>query len=87
MDVTSETMPPDVEQAEDDGDPVFSISVSSCELDRTWHNASQCIPSDILTVDAIAEALIQCVVGVAAARGGTTLLALQHRLLNWGNES
>lgn len=85
MDVTSETLPPDVDQDDGEGDGDFlNVSISISELDGTWHNASTCIPADVLTPDAIAEALIQCIVGTAAARSSHTLIALQQRLLDWG---
>lgn len=82
MEVVSDTLPPETD--EEEGGDVFSISVSLCELDGTWHNASTCLLADLLTPEAIADALIQCIIGAAAARSPHTLIALQQRLMSWG---
>lgn len=86
MDLEVEHGGPDLDDGDGD-DSVFGVNVSVSELDNRWHNVSTMIPADQLTPDAIAEAMISVMVGLAAARGSTTLIALQQRLMAWGQES
>jgi hypothetical protein len=73
-------------QAEDGDGSLVHVNVSVTEADGSWRNASTCLPVDNLTPDQMAEALVQCIVGVAAQRSPHTLIALQQRLLAWGQD-
>lgn len=81
-----DTHEPDTLPDEDEGDSLLGINVSISEPDGAWRNASVMLPVDDLTPDAIAEALVQCCIGVAAARSPQTLIALQSRLMAWGRD-
>lgn len=83
-DMAIESGTPDVDGEDDDEEHVLAVSVSITEVDGGWHNATTMIPVDLLTPDSIAEGLIRCVIGAAAARGSTTLIALQQALMDWG---
>lgn len=65
-------------------DGSLGVNVSVSEVDGTWHSATTCIPVDLLTPEAIAEVMISCLIGVAATRSPSTLIALQQRLMDWG---
>ena len=82
MDLEIEQGGPETE--EEDGNEVLGINVSVSELDNTWHSVSTMIPADQLTPDRIAEAMISCMLSLAAQRGSSQVIALQQRLMSWG---
>ncbi len=76
--------PPDFDD-DDDGDDGQHVYISLHIQDQECHavGANVMLPSES-TDDEIADHLLRVLLAVATARGDSTLTAVQHKLMRWG---